>query len=274
MLSLPFIKATALGNDFVILDARKKNLSLTQLQIQKLVNRREGVGCDQVIVLKPPQHVQADVKLEFYNADGSQAEACGNGTRCVAYILMEERSKDSLQIETEKILHYAHRVLDKSKSVISITMGKPRFDWTDIPLVTPKALKDVIYQDQSPFCVNVGNPHAVFFVHDVQSVPISTIGPQIENHKAFPKRTNVGFAEVLDNQTLSLRVWERGAGYTLACGTGACAAAVIAIKKGLTQTPVRTIQEGGDLTIDWKEEGEIIMIGSARIVFWGSHLSV
>ncbi len=275
MSKIPFTKAVALGNDFVILDARKTALSLTIDQIRGLANRRQGVGCDQVIFLLPPMDPQADVRLRLYNADGSEAGACGNGTRCVSRLLMEEEGKDELCLETAGTLCRASWAGEErgDDAGISVTLGIPRFDWDRIPLAHPEALRDVSYNTIASFCVNVGNPHAVFFVEDVDEIPLASIGPQIENHSAFPERVNVGFAEVINKGTVRLRVWERGSGYTMACGTGACAAAVAAIHQKLVhsaeQSPLRVIQEGGEILVDWREGHPITMIGPAHIKFRG-----
>lgn len=275
MPKISFTKAAALGNDFVILDARKTDLPLTIDQIRELANRRQGVGCDQVIFLLPSLDPQADVRLKLYNADGSEAGACGNGTRCVSRLLMEEEGKDELCLETAGTLCRASWAGEErgEDAGISVTLGVPRFDWDHIPLAHPEALRDVSYNTIASFCVNVGNPHAVFFVGDVDGIPLASIGPQIENHSAFPERVNVGFAEVINKGTVRLRVWERGAGYTMACGTGACAAAVAAIHQKLVdldeQFPLRIIQEGGEILVDWRDGHPITMIGPAHIKFRG-----
>ena len=241
MPEITFTKAVALGNDFVILDAREEALSLTKDQIQFLANRRQGVGCDQVIFLLPPIDPLADVRLKLYNADGSEAGACGNGTRCVSRLLMEQEEKDTLCIETAGTLCRTTWAKGRKgeEAGISVTLGVPRFDWDNIPLAHPEAFRDVSYNTIASFCVNVGNPHAVFFVGDVDLIPLASIGPQIENHSAFPDRVNVGFAEIVNKGTVRLRVWERGAGYTMACGTGACAAAVAAIHQKLVNSAER-----------------------------------
>lgn len=275
MQKISFTKAVALGNDFVIIDTRINHLSLTTDQICALASRREGVGCDQVILLHSAANSQADVRLKLYNADGSEAGACGNGTRCVARLLMEEEKKDELCLETAGTLCKARWAGSNrgEDAGISVTLGIPRFDWHHIPLAHPEALRDVSYNTIASFCVNVGNPHAVFFVGDVDEIPLASIGPQIENHSAFPEGVNVGFAEVVNKGTVRLRVWERGAGYTMACGTGACAAAVAAIHQKLVhaaeQAPLRVIQEGGEILVDWREDHPITMTGPAQIRFRG-----
>lgn len=266
-----FTKAVALENDFVILDLRDNFISLTAEQVRMMSNRRQGIGCDQLILILSPTHPKAYLQLKFYNADGSEAEACGNGTRCVARFIMENEDVDDLFIQTRETLCRASWE-DREETAISLTIGKPRFDWNQIPLADPEALTDVSYQATSPFCVNVGNPHVVFFVSDVEGVPLTDIGPQIESHRAFPERVNVGFAQIMNEETLKLRVWERGSGYTMACGTGACAAAVVAIRQKFVpsgRSSLRVIQEGGELLIHWQEGHPITMIGSARIKFQG-----
>ena len=266
-----FTKAVALENDFVILDLRDDFISLTAEQVRMMSNRRQGVGCDQLILILPPTHPKAYIQLKFYNADGSEAEACGNGTRCVARFIMENEDIDDLFIQTRETLCRASWA-DREETAVSLTIDKPRFDWNQIPLVDPEALTDVSYQAISPFCVNVGNPHVVFFVSDVEGVPLMDIGPQIESHRAFPERVNVGFAQIMNEETLKLRVWERGSGYTMACGTGACAAAVVAIRQKFVpsgRSSLRVIQEGGELLIHWQEGHPITMIGPAQIKFQG-----
>lgn len=271
---ISFTKAVALGNDFVIIDARDKFVPLDPPQLQRLANRRQGVGCDQIIFLLPPTDAQADLRLKLYNADGSDAGACGNGTRCVARLVMEAEERDELIIQTAGTFCRAFWSNDQRDegAAISVTIGTPRFDWEKIPLANPEALREVSYNTIASFCVNVGNPHAVFFVGDVDEIPLASIGPQIENHQAFPERVNVGFAQIINGRTLRLRVWERGAGYTMACGTGACAAAVAAIHQKLVssgQSPLRVIQEGGEILIDWREGHPITMTGPAHIKFRG-----
>jgi diaminopimelate epimerase len=266
-----FTKAVALGNDFVILDLRDDFISLTAEQVRLMSNRRQGVGCDQLILILPPTNPKAYIRLKFYNADGSEAEACGNGTRCVARFMMENEDIDDLFIQTTETLCHASWA-NREETMVSLTLGNPCFDWGQIPLASPEALAEVSYQAISPFCVNVGNPHAVFFVTDVDKVPLADIGPQIESHRAFPERVNVGFAQIMNEETLKLRVWERGSGYTMACGTGACAAAVAAIRQQFVpsgRSPLRVIQEGGDLLIHWQEGDPVTMIGCAQITFQG-----
>jgi diaminopimelate epimerase len=264
---IPFTKAVALGNDFVIFDARKVALSLSTSEITRLADRRQGIGCDQVIVLLPPRVPEADVLMVFYNADGSEAEACGNGARCAAFLLMENEGKETICFQTVKSLGRASR--EGEGDQISLTMGQPQFSWNHIPLAHPQALQGIIYNGALPFAVNVGNPHIVFFVENVGEIPLSQIGPQFETHPAFPSRVNVGFAQILDEHSLRLRVWERGAGYTMACGTGACAAAIAAISEDFLVSRVRVIQDGGELLIHWQKGQEIVMTGSAQIVFRG-----
>jgi len=271
MANLFFTKAVALGNDFIIVDARTIPISLTAGQIQMLADRRQGVGCDQLVVILSPTVPGADVCFRFYNADGSEAGACGNGTRCAARFIMENEDVDKLRIQTSETLCHASWA-DGQEPGISVTMGMPRFGWEQIPLASAEALEGVAYHSALPFCVNMGNPHAIFFVNDVNEVPLTVIGPQIENHPAFPERTNVGFAQIVDKGTLRLRVWERGSGYTQACGTGACAAAVAAIYQKLGHPPFRVVQEGGELLVDWQEGHPVIMTGPASIKFHGEIL--
>jgi diaminopimelate epimerase len=270
-----FVKAVALGNDFVMIDARDSFIQLSPMQIITLADRRQGIGFDQLIFILEPTDPAADIRLKLFNADGTEAGACGNGTRCVARLIMEREGKTELNIQTAGTVckaYWADGKKDKN-AWISVVLGKPRFEWDHIPLSSPDSLRDVSYNTIASFCVNVGNPHAVFFVGDVDEIPLASIGPQIENHQAFPDRVNVGFAQVINGRDLRLRVWERGAGYTMACGTGACAAAVAAIHKQLMnsgQSPVRVIQEGGEIWIDWREGHPITMTGQAHLTFQGA----
>jgi diaminopimelate epimerase len=272
MSQVPYTKAVALGNDFVILDMRQESLALTVNDIKKISDRRDGLGCDQLIVMLSPSDQKADVLLKFYNSDGSEAEACGNGTRCVAHLILERDQKDDIQIQTADTICKASWASGDKASGITVVMREPRFKWDEIPLAHPEALAQVSYKENTPYCVNVGNPHAIFFVEDVNTIPLASIGPQIESHPAFPNRVNVGFAQIMNDRTVHLRVWERGAGYTMACGTGACATAAVAIHQKLIpveHVPLTIIQEGGEIIIDWKPGSPLIMTGAAQIGFEG-----
>ncbi|HEX6377388.1 MAG TPA: diaminopimelate epimerase [Allosphingosinicella sp.] len=255
-----FLKMHGLGNDFVIFDARETPLEMDADRARALADRRTGIGCDQLILLEPSD--VADVRMRIWNSDGGEAEACGNASRCVALLLGGEA-----RIET------AGGLLRTSVNggAATIDMGEPRFGWDEIPLAYPMdtAAMPVGWEDlREPFAVNVGNPHIVFFVEDADAVDLERLGPLIETDPLFPERVNVGVAS-LEGGAIRLRVWERGAGLTLACGTGACAAAVAAVRRKLAASPVEVRLPGGSLTIEWAPGGMIRMSGPATQVFEG-----
>lgn len=267
---IPFLKMDGLGNDFAVIDERKKSFGLSDKDIIKMANRKTGVGFDQLIVIanpaNPEQHIAA---MKIYNADGSGAGACGNGTRCVGKILLQETGLSSLKIEAPD-----NRILEVfAGKLITVNMGKPNLDWQDIPLAEPadtRELPKLAAGLPRPVAVNVGNPHAVFFVDDLNLVNLEKQGPEIENHQLFPKRTNVEFVEVKAPNHLRMKVWERGAGVTMACGTGACASLVAAVRRGLCQNTARVEMDGGELSITWNEVGDILMTGAAHQAFAGN----
>lgn len=270
MTGLPFIKMHGLGNDFIVLDARQTPLSLTPSQIQALSDRRTGVGCDQFIVMEPAQSQGADVFMRIRNADGNEVEACGNATRCVARLLMDEGAQDRVQVETVVGLLSAE---EAENGLIRVNMGKARLDWQDIPLAEACDTVHIplsVGPLEDPVGVNVGNPHAVFFVNDAEAVDLETVGPKVEAHPFFPNRINVEVVSLIDRKTLRMRVWERGVGITQACGTGACASAVAAIRRGLVDgRSVDVVLDGGPLSIDWNEDGTLFMTGAASRAFEG-----
>lgn len=257
----PFRKMHGLGNDFVLFDARQQPLTLSADQVRSLSNRRTGIGCDQLIVLEPS--AKADVFMRIYNADGSEVGACGNATRCVAAL----EGRDTV-IETAAGLLQAR--IDEG--IPSVDMGEPRFGWADIPLAyamdtlrMPVAWEDLT----DALAVNVGNPHIVFFVRDLTVYDLARLGPMIEQDPLFPERINVNLAQIVDRQTINLKVWERGTGLTLACGTGACATAVSAMRCNLTDRAVTVRLPGGDLGIRWAEDNHIHMTGAVATAFDG-----
>jgi diaminopimelate epimerase len=272
--TISFRKMNGLGNDFVVLDARRKPISVAPEDARRISDRGRGPGCDQVIVLEPSK--AADLFMRIFNADGSEVEACGNATRCVALLLSEESGRADVTIDTRAGLLNAH--VEGSQS-ITIDMGTPRFAWEDIPLAEPFAdttrielqigpIDDPILH--SPSVANVGNPHAIFWVNDVNAYDLGRFGPLLENHPVFPERANISLAHVTSPDALTLRTWERGAGLTKACGTAACAAAVAAARKGLTGRQVTVTLPGGKLFIDWSAEGRILMRGPAELEHEGS----
>ena len=268
-MSLNFRKMHGLGNDFVIIDSRKEPITLTPAKIQVICNRNFGVGCDQLVVLEPSD--KADLFARFYNADGSESGTCGNATRCVADIVMKEKSIQSCTIETGGGVlpcEYAENGL------VTADMGVPKLEWEQIPLSEERdtLMVDLGEDTENPaVCVNMGNPHCVVFVEDAENALVERIGPIVENHKLFPERTNVEFVQVMGDGTLRQRTWERGAGETLACGSGACAVAVAAIRRELVDGRSVDIHlNGGNLNIEWREnDGHVLMTGPISYVFDG-----
>ena len=249
-----------LGNDFIIVDERIMDKPINREKIAAYANRFTGIGCDQFIILNDSN--KADVAMQIYNSDGSKVGACGNASRCVVSLL----GKD-ISIETDSGIISGK----KSDQNISMNMGKPIFDWQSIPLsyaMDCSCLPIAWDNLNNGFCVNVGNPHIVFFVNDHSETNLSTLGPIIENDAVFPERINVNVAQVNGNEII-LHVWERGAGLTRACGTGACATAVAALSKKLLQSPVNVMLPGGALTIEWNEGEDIQMSGDAVHVYQG-----
>lgn len=269
-MTLPFLKMHGLGNDFVVIDARKDHVAIGGDQARLVADRRRGVGCDQVIVVEPPRNGSAGAFMRILNADGGEVEACGNATRCVARLLFEEGAPDGVAIETVAGPLHCSRATD---GLVSVDMGAPRLSWRDIPVAhecDTLHLPVAISQLKDPVGTSMGNPHATFFVADVEAVPVSIFGPEIEHHPFFPERVNVGVATVLSREHLRLRVWERGVGLTLACGTGACAAAVAAVRRGLTGRSMVLTLDGGDLDVEWREsDGHVIMTGPTALSFKG-----
>ncbi len=271
MSARPFIKMHGLGNDVVILDARTEALPLSADAARWIADRRLGVGCDQVVVIEPPANGRADAFLRFYNADGGEAQACGNGTRCVAALLMGDAGAEHITLETVAGLLAGTRTADGR---VTVDMGPAKFEWQEIPLARAG---DTLHVDLAlgpladPVAVNMGNPHAVFFVPDVTAIDIDTLGPKLEHDPIFPERANIGIAQVIGLDHLRLRVWERGAGLTRACGSGACAAAVAAIRRGLTGRTVALDLDGGPIEITWREtDGHVLMTGPVATAFTGT----
>lgn len=254
-----FHKMHGLGNDFVIVDAREKPFDVTPSLARAIADRRTGVGCDQLILLEASD--QAEVKMRIWNADGGEVESCGNAARCV------------VALTGAKTIETAGGLLEGAKlgNEVEVSLGEPRFGWDDVPLayaMDTAALPLAWGELAQPIALNVGNPHVVFFVDDVAAVAIEELGPTIENDAAFPERINVNVAQI-DGDGIRLKTWERGAGLTLACGTGACAAAVAAIKSKRAASPVKVTMPGGALTIDWAPGEAVRMRGSATPVFEG-----
>jgi diaminopimelate epimerase len=264
-----FIKMHGLGNDFVVLDRRANGGSIPAEAARALADRHRGVGCDQVIVIGESESGLADVALRFFNPDGGESGACGNGTRCVGALLMDERGTDHLAVET------LAGVLDIEKAgggLVSVDMGLARTEWDEIPLAERADTLHLGISEgplSDPVAVNMGNPHAVFFVEDAEAVDLPKHGPRLEHHRLFPERANIGVAQVIGTDRLRLRVWERGTGITLACGSGACAATVAAHRRNLTGRKVEIVLDGGPLAVEWLENGHVLMTGPVATSFTG-----
>ena len=274
MTRVAFRKMHGLGNDFVVLDQRRDPVRIDAAAARALADRRSGIGCDQVLLLEPPQDARAQVFMRILNPDGSEAEACGNGTRCVASLIAGETGQREVLIETVAGLLAA--TIDGA-GVASVDMGEPRLGWRDIPL---SRAMDTLHADlqrgplTDPVCTNMGNPHATFFVDDAEAIDLSALGPELEHDKLFPQRANIGVAEIRDRKTIRFRVWERGAGITRACGSGACAAMVAAHRRGLVAERVSVLLDGGNLDIAWSGTGSVSMTGSVALSFEGAFDSV
>ena len=268
MQKIEFIKMHGLGNDFVIIDKRLTNIKITKDLVKKLSSRRTGVGCDQLITINKSNKNNADIEIEIFNPSGDKAEACGNGTRCVAKLLFNENQN----IEKLKILSDARILIaKKNKNEISINMGKISTDWKIIPLSQEiDTLNIPIKVDgfSKGVSVNIGNPHVVFFGSSVENIDLNNLGPKIENHKFFPKKTNVEFIEIVSPEKIKMKVWERGAGITLACGSGACAAVFAGWKKKLIKNIAEVQLEKGSLHISIINN-EAIMTGPTEISYNG-----
>lgn len=268
---LAFRKMHGLGNDFVVIDARRQPLRLSQPQLARIADRRFGIGCDQLIVIEPSS--RADATMRIYNPDGGEVEACGNATRCIGWLLAEEAGRATASIET--VAGLLHATLEQGQ--IAIDMGEPVLDWAAIPLAGAGGDTSRVSLETTPLdpgvpgwfsAVNMGNPHGVFFVEDTRALDLSRIGPALETHPIFPAKANISFAEVESRASIRLRVWERAAGATLACGTAACATAVAAQRLGLVDQEVAIHLPGGTLTIR-RAGNRVIMIGPASLAYTG-----
>ena len=261
-MAAPFHKMHGLGNDFVVIDARTEPVAMTAARARAIADRRTGIGCDQLILLEPS--AIADVKMRIFNADGSEVGACGNATRCVATLMGGPAQIETLAgiLETRP-----------QESSATVFLNPPALDWELIPLAMPMDTADMPVgweMLERPMAVNVGNPHVIFFVPDCDAIDLERLGPLIEADPLFPEKVNVNVATVRGPHNVQLRVWERGVGLTLACGTGACATAVAAIRSGRAQSPVTVALPGGTLTISWELGGPIEMEGPATHVFTGN----
>jgi diaminopimelate epimerase len=269
MKSVAFRKMHGLGNDFVVLDQRRDPVPIDAAAARALADRHTGIGCDQLLLLEPPRDSLAQVFMRILNPDGSEAEACGNGTRCVAQLLGAETGKSEIQIETSAGLLEA-RVF--ANGMATVDMGRPRLYWADIPLARDMDTLNVKLRAgplSHPVCTNMGNPHATFFVDDAEAIDLAVLGPRLEHDELFPERANIGVATVRDAGTIRLRVWERGVGITRACGSAACAAVVAAHRRRLTGRGVTVMLDGGSLDIDWADHDRVLMTGPTALSFEG-----
>ena len=268
-----FTKMHGQGNDFVVIDGVRQEISLTREQVRTICERHTGVGCDQLLLVERPHFAGNDFRYRIWNADGGEVEQCGNGARCFARFVLDRGLTAKFEIRVETASGVICPRIEPSGQV-SVDMGPPRFEPREIPFATP-GIQPVytLYIDGTAVEVSVlsmGNPHAVQVVEDLERAPVAEQGPLIERHPAFPKRVNAGYMQVLARNHIRLRVWERGAGETLACGTGACAAVVAGIRRGLLDEEVRVTTRGGDLLIRWPgARGPVMMTGDAVRVFDG-----
>lgn len=272
-MKLKFSKMHGLGNDFVVLDGIRQQISLTPEQLRYLADRHFGVGCDQILLVEKPSQPGIDFRYRIFNADGSEVEQCGNGARCFVRFVHEAGLTDKREIRVETQNGIIAPRLEADGNV-TVDMGIPRFSPNQIPFLHDDDViiysLDVADETLDISVVSMGNPHAVQVVDSVDLAPVGEHGPLIENHQRFPQRVNAGFMQVIDRHTIKLRVFERGSGETLACGTGACAAVVTGIRRGLLDSPVRVSTRGGDLSIVWGgAERPVLMTGPAMTVFTG-----
>lgn len=272
MKNIEFTKMHGLGNDFVVIDARAQPIENKEKLAIKLADRHFGIGCDQVIMI---EHTPAaDVFMRILNPDGTESGACGNATRCVADVVMTEKQSVACTIETRRGVLSCVRA---ENNLVTVDMGEPLLEWNQIPvahetgtLYMPISSDVEQCPERLPTGVNMGNPHCVFFVDRLATVNIQELGPGYESDPFFPERSNVEFVEVINKEHVKMRVWERGAGITLACGSGACAAAVAAIRRGLTERKVKVSMDGGDLMLEWrKSNNHVYMTGPMVNVFSG-----
>lgn len=270
---MKFTKMHGLGNDFVVIDAVTQNVRVTASMARRLADRHLGIGCDQVLVVEPPSDKTLDFDYKIFNSDGGEVEQCGNGARCLARFIRDRNLSGKNTIQVKTMNRIISLTINKDK-LVSVDMGIPALESSDVPIVeSTKLTTYAININNEQFdisAISMGNPHAVLFVDNVESAPVSKIGQELQSHAQFPKQVNVGFAQVMNRQHLKLRVYERGAGETRACGTGACAAAVAAIQQDLADSPLRIALTGGDLQINWPGEGlPLIMTGPAVTSYHG-----
>lgn len=262
-----FQKMHGTGNDFVVLDGRTHALNMTNELAKRLADRHFGIGCDQLVVLA--DSTSADVAMRIFNNDGSEISTCGNATRCVADIVMTQTGKLEASMETLAGIRTGSRSLD---GAVTVNMGTPKTLWNEIPLVESRntlhlGIEEGLMRD--PVAVNMGNPHAIFFVRDLHHIKIAEWGAKLEHNPLFPQAANISAVQVINESTIKMVVWERGTGITLACGSAACAAVVAGVQREITQRKVNVELPGGMLSIDWTQAGDVLMTGPVAYVFTG-----
>ena len=274
--SRPFTKMHGLGNDFVVIDARERPFPLDEARARAITDRRTGIGCDQLLILERPAGARglADVFMRIRNNDGGEVSACGNGARCVADYVMRETGRDAIVIETAAGMLDASLASDgpRGERRVTVDMGPAKLDWREIPLAAAQDTNHValtLGPLKDPVAVSMGNPHAVFFVDNAESIDVAALGPVLERHSLFPERANIEVVQVLSPERLRMRVWERGVGITQACGTGACAALVAAARRGVTGRHATVVLDGGELEIEWLQDGHVLMTGPVAVSFTG-----
>jgi diaminopimelate epimerase len=265
----PFRKMQGLGNDFVVFDARDRAIPMSGTRARAIADRHFGVGCD-TLVLVTPGTAQVDASLRFFNADGGEVESCGNATRCIARVLMDERGLSRVKLMSRGGMLICS---DAGKGLVTVDVGIPRLEWNEIPLTEKVDTVKFPLPLEGSFlpaaAVLMGNPHCILFVDDAETAPVTQLGPRIERHTLFPNRINVEFAQVIDRSHIRMRVWERGIGVTLACGTGSCATVVAAARRGLADRKAEVQLDGGMLMIEWREDNHVMMTGPATLSFLG-----
>lgn len=271
-MNIRFTKMQGAGNDFVVINALAEPFALSPAQIKQLADRHFGIGCDQLLVVEKATRPEADFRYRIFNADGGEVEQCGNGARCFVRFVHDEGLTTQRQIRVETLSGIISPRLEDNGQV-TVDMGQPRFLPDEIPFISDsQAVIQTLQVGEAAVgitVVSMGNPHAVQVVADIDTAMVETLGPRIESHPRFPQRVNAGFMQIVDVHTIRLRVYERGAGETLACGTGACAAVVAGMRRGLLASPVRVITRGGDLSIAWDGQGSVLLTGPAVSVFNG-----
>ena len=274
-MELKFTKMQGLGNDFVVFDFTKKVIPLSAQQAARIADRHFGVGCDQILIVEPPSHNDVDFKYRILNADGSEVGQCGNGARCFVRYVHEKGLSDKNPITVETLSGRMTLQADHTSGQVTVNMGAPHFEPTDIPLDATHrqttyelSCEGTTYQFSA---LSMGNPHAILLVDDVRSAPVQTLGAKLESHPALPEKANIGFMQVNARNDIHLRVYERGAGETIACGSGTCAAVVAGIQLGILDNRVTAHLTGGDLCIEWAGEGQAVMMtGPAETSFEGT----